>query len=57
MKNNDNHIEVLHIFGIIISELLKSKKVSVNSINNELWFTDKKDGKTLKMRMLNKEVK
>ena len=56
-KKADQPIEILHIFGIVISELLNSEKVSVTNHLNELWFTDKKYGKTLKMKMLNKEQK
>ena len=53
-KGNDSYTEVLHIYGLVIRELLKSEKVSVNMVGDELWFTDKKYGKTLKMKTINK---
>lgn len=40
----------LEIIGIIISEL-KDSRLSVNSIKDELWFTENKTGKTLKVKI------
>jgi len=41
------------IVGVIIRELNKSDSpLSVNSIGDQVWFTQKKNGRTLKMKII-----
>jgi len=46
---NDN----LYIVGLIVEQLSKSDRLSVVSMRDEIWFTDKSNGKTLKFRIKN----
>ena len=42
----------LYIVGVIMAELQKSKRLTVNSPGREIWFTDIKNGNTLKTKII-----